>query len=182
MGNRNNTDNTSNTKEEDIYTEQTNVIFKSEDQLSNFEKNVLLNFNTILSEKFTNIFTFFCYDYQCFQSVATCDNLFQEAFGHKFIEFIKFSDYFKLQSQKITNKSVTVELNSAVCANKVISNINNPVKNINIDNQKAIIDLNAVSAAANCGYDFDKLRLFVFLTTKETFVNNTGFCYNDRVN
>jgi hypothetical protein len=182
MGNNNSTQEILNSQEEDIYTEKTNVIFKSEDQLSNFEKNVILNFNIILTEKFTNVFNYFCFDYSFLQSVQTTEDLLREAFGDKFIEFIKFSNFFRLETQK--NKS-SENLNSAAAtANNNYNNNNLNSNNIaatalqsNLNNKDVDLNLNA-----NCCYDFDKLRLFVILTTKETFVTNNGFNYNDRVN
>lgn len=166
MGNKNTTQEIQNPQQEqDIYTEKSNVIFKSEDQLSIFEKNVILNFNKILTEKFTNIFNYVCFDYPFYQNVKTTEDLLRESIGDKFIEFINFSDFFKLKNR--TNKS-SENLKSTIAETAQI--------NINIDK-----DLN-MNLNSDCSYDCNKLRLFVFLTTKETLVTNNGYNYNDKVN
>jgi len=148
---------------ETIYTEETIVIFKSEDQLSSFEKNILLNFNSLLTEKFTNIYNYFCYDYLLFENNKTSDFVLKEAFGGKFIEFINFSGFFKAKVENLNPSEKRIPNNPAVFQGNLNNNGN----------------LNYINA--ECSYDLHKLRLLIFLTTKETFVTNSGFNYSDRV-
>jgi len=150
--------------EENIYTEKTNLIFKSEDQLSNMEKNIILNFNKLQTNHFSNIFLFFCCDFSHFQNLKATNETFKESLGEKFVEFINFSDYFK----KTNEEPKTLPINELKNTNSK-SEVELKLKST-IDKQ--IIDYY---------YDAHKLRLLIFLITKENYVTNNDYYYNDRV-
>ncbi len=160
-----------NTVEEKISIQKLKLVFESEKQISNFEKDNILNYKKLFTNKFIDLYNLFCCDYPMFDSEqATYANL-NEYFGDMFFDFIKNSHFFKI------NYSIPVvkKLDSGIKDNLVIE------KPLAEFSTKEMQKNNQNKFEEKISFDKNKLRLLIFLLSSDTIVTTDDSKYNDRV-
>lgn len=148
--------------------EKIQKLFECNIQITKFEIYSILNCDDLHSIEFTDLFTYFCWDFQTFKNNASIKNYFNNIFGENFMEFIESSNFFRVKknipnSRKIPLSSIEKDVGSEKEKGKPI---------IEIKENNEIIDTNA-------SFNLFKIKLVIFLLSCDSL--NDECSYNDKV-
>jgi hypothetical protein len=151
-----------------LLSEKIKRLFESNTFITNYELNTILSSGPSHSIEFSDLQTFFCWDYKTFKNNDSLIVFLKNTMGENFVEFIQSSNFFKIKTNK-TNKSNEIEKKdiSFELIKSDKENFEENKENNNKENNNSMFDLM-------------KLKLIIFLFSCDYLDKDNN--YNDKVN